>query len=65
MHERKQLLGITLGDPCGIGPEIVLRALASRRARAEARFVIFGSMAILERVATAHGMRMPRIKIVR
>ena len=25
---RKPLIGITLGDPSGIGPEVVLRALA-------------------------------------
>ena len=48
---RKPLIGITIGDPCGIGPEVVLRALSDRRARAAARFMVFGSAAILDRVA--------------
>ena len=63
VHDRP-LLGVSLGDPCGIGPEIVLRALASRRARAAARFLIFGSGEILRRVADAFGMRLPRLCIV-
>lgn len=60
----KPLLGITMGDPCGIGPEIVLRALRSRRARSAARFLVFGSAAILERVASALRIRTPRILAV-
>jgi 4-hydroxythreonine-4-phosphate dehydrogenase len=48
---RKPLIGITLGDPGGIGPEVVLRALADRPARAAARFMVFGSAAVLHRVA--------------
>jgi 4-hydroxythreonine-4-phosphate dehydrogenase len=47
----KPLIGLTLGDPSGIGPEVVLRALASRRVRAAARLMVFGSAAILRRVA--------------
>ena len=48
---RKPLIGLTLGDPSGVGPEVVLRALADRRARAAARFMVFGSAAVLRRVA--------------
>ena len=36
------LIGITMGDPAGIGPEIVVRALADPQIRALGRFVIFG-----------------------
>jgi 4-hydroxythreonine-4-phosphate dehydrogenase len=53
---RKPLIGITLGDPSGIGPETVLRALADRGARAAARFMVFGSAAVLHRVA--HGFHL-------
>ena len=48
---RKPLIGVTIGDPSGIGPEVVLRALADRRTRAAARFMVFGSAAVLRRVA--------------
>ena len=36
------LIGITMGDPAGIGPEIVVKALADPEVRSLARFVIFG-----------------------
>jgi 4-hydroxythreonine-4-phosphate dehydrogenase len=35
-------IGITLGDPVGIGPEVIVKALARRDLRAKARFVIYG-----------------------
>lgn len=35
-------IGITLGDPAGVGPEVVRAALASRRLPAEAEFRIIG-----------------------
>jgi 4-phospho-D-threonate 3-dehydrogenase / 4-phospho-D-erythronate 3-dehydrogenase len=35
-------IGITMGDPTGIGPEIVLKALSDRTLRKQARFVIYG-----------------------
>jgi 4-hydroxythreonine-4-phosphate dehydrogenase len=38
----KPTLAITMGDPLGIGPEIVVRALADRSLQQRARFVIFG-----------------------
>jgi 4-hydroxythreonine-4-phosphate dehydrogenase len=61
-NNRKPLIGITIGDPSGIGPEVVLRALADRRARAAARFVVFGSAAILRRVAGALHLVAPSFR---
>jgi 4-hydroxythreonine-4-phosphate dehydrogenase len=58
-NRRKPLLGITLGDPSGIGPEVVLRALADRRARAAARFIVYGRAAILRRVASKFNLPQP------
>lgn len=37
-----RVIGITLGDPGGIGPEVVAKALSSRVLRSRAKFVIFG-----------------------
>lgn len=42
MEQEHPIIGITMGDPCGIGPEIVVKALAPAAIRARARFVIFG-----------------------
>ena len=42
MEHYRPTIGITMGDPCGIGPEIVVKALADGSLRARARFVVFG-----------------------
>jgi len=39
---RKPVIGITMGDPGGIGPEIVVKALSDQQIRRLARFVIYG-----------------------
>ncbi len=39
---RKPTIGITMGDPAGIGPEVIIKALADRDFRRQARFVIYG-----------------------
>ena len=36
------IIGITMGDPCGIGPEIIVKALADESLCCQGRFVIFG-----------------------
>jgi 4-hydroxythreonine-4-phosphate dehydrogenase len=36
------VIGITMGDPGGIGPEIVVKALADAQLRRRAKFIIFG-----------------------
>ncbi len=42
MNENCPTIGITMGDPCGIGPEIVVKALADESLREQGRFVVFG-----------------------
>ena len=49
---RRPRLALTLGDPAGIGPEIVLRALASP-VRPDAEWVIYGPLASLADRASA------------
>lgn len=43
----KPTIGITMGDPSGIGPEVVVKALQDRRVRSLARFVVYGLNEIL------------------
>jgi len=38
----QMVIGITMGDAAGIGPEIIVKALADPRIRKAAKFVIFG-----------------------
>ena len=39
---RPLTLGITMGDPGGIGPEIIVKALSDPLLRREAKYIIFG-----------------------
>lgn len=53
-------IGISLGDPAGIGPEIVVRALAERPGLPA---LVFGTRAILD--AAADRVRVPRLDAAR
>ncbi|MFO1487890.1 MAG: 4-hydroxythreonine-4-phosphate dehydrogenase PdxA [Verrucomicrobiota bacterium] len=46
----KPVLGLTMGDPAGIGPEICLRALGEPSVLAECTPVLFGDVGVLKRV---------------
>ena len=47
--------GVTLGDPGGIGPEIVVKALAALPSETRRRIVIIGDIAALRRAEQAFG----------
>jgi 4-hydroxythreonine-4-phosphate dehydrogenase len=50
-------IGISLGDPGGVGPEIILKAFSGRASLPEARYIVFGGRSILEEAAEALGLR--------
>jgi len=52
----KPVLGLTMGDPAGIGPEICLRALRDPAVLKRCVPVLFGDAAVLKRVALATGI---------
>ena len=52
-------LAITLGDPTGIGPEIVAATLARATVAQRARCVVFGDRVPLERAARTLGLGVP------
>ncbi len=52
-------LALTVGDPAGIGPEVVLRALASPD-RPQASLTVYGSMASLLDRVSRFGLRPPQ-----
>ena len=48
-HQKRPLrVGLTLGDPGGIGPDLVLYALMHRHFRKRVKFTVFGSERILK-----------------
>ena len=40
---QRPVIAITMGDPCGIGPEVIAKALASGEVYSECRPVVVGS----------------------
>ena len=52
-------LGLTVGDPAGIGPEIVLKALAHREVPA-AEWIVYGSRAVLD--ASSSWLNLPPLE---
>ena len=54
----KPLLAITMGDPAGVGPEIVVKALGSPRLWKVCRPVVIGRRPVMEAAAGALGARI-------
>ena len=50
------IIAVTIGDPAGIGPEVVLKALASREVQSLANWVIVGDRAALEKTSGTCGI---------
>jgi 4-hydroxythreonine-4-phosphate dehydrogenase len=48
---KKPLIGITMGDPAGIGPEIVVKALMNPKVRKASNPLVFGSFEVIKRAA--------------
>lgn len=54
--EPRPTVAITMGDPAGIGPEVVVRALADPAVRSLARYVVYGHNAALTLEADRLGL---------
>jgi len=54
----KPLIAVTMGDPTGIGPEIIARALARPEIGAECRALVLGDRSAMERGITVTGERL-------
>lgn len=44
----RPLIGISMGDPLGVGPEVIVKTLADPVLRSRARFLVFGLHDVLE-----------------
>ncbi len=51
------IIGITLGDPTGVGPEIIVKALSKRRLFQVCRPVVLGDQGVLLKTIEMLGMR--------
>lgn len=52
------IIGITMGDPCGVGPEITVRALAEMSEQDRAATRIYGNLKTLEAARDALGVSL-------
>ncbi|WP_429809680.1 4-hydroxythreonine-4-phosphate dehydrogenase PdxA [Ensifer sp. B1-9] len=52
------IIGITMGDPCGVGPEISVRALADMSQQERDTIRIYGNLATLEAARAALGLEV-------
>lgn len=48
MDELRPIIGITMGDPAGIGPEIIVKALQKREIYTECRPIVIGDFNVME-----------------
>ncbi len=55
----KPLLAVSMGDPAGIGPEIVTAAAAEPRVRRACRLIVFGDPGLLAYAARVRRLRGP------
>ncbi|MCL4221350.1 MAG: 4-hydroxythreonine-4-phosphate dehydrogenase PdxA [Phycisphaerales bacterium] len=54
--ENRPSVAVTIGDPGGIGPEVVVAALADRELWRRGRFLVLGSESVLHRAAESRGI---------
>ncbi len=61
----KPIIGLTMGDPAGVGPELVLRALSSTEVSNHCQLWIFGDAAVLHKCSEQTGLTLPPISVIR
>jgi 4-hydroxythreonine-4-phosphate dehydrogenase len=52
-NDSRPTIGITMGDPAGIGPEVIVKALADGNLRRRAKFIIYGLNELISYAADA------------
>lgn len=61
---QKTRIGITMGDPAGVGPELILRVLSEPAFQSAYQLIVFGDAAILQHCAEKTGISMPPYVVV-
>ncbi len=59
----KGIIAITMGDPAGIGPEIIIKALSSKRLKGDCIPVIVGDLSFLDKIKAVLGINLHLIEI--
>jgi 4-phospho-D-threonate 3-dehydrogenase / 4-phospho-D-erythronate 3-dehydrogenase len=53
----RPVVGITMGDPAGIGPEVIIKSLSDRSVDRKVRPIVIGDIGLLEKISRALGAR--------
>ncbi|MDE3042248.1 MAG: hypothetical protein KGJ82_16970, partial [Nitrospirota bacterium] len=61
--EARPLLGITMGDPAGIGPEVIAKALAGAKVRRLCRPLVIGSLPVMQQTVKSLKLKMNVIRV--
>jgi 4-hydroxythreonine-4-phosphate dehydrogenase len=59
----KPLIAITMGDPCAVGPEIIVKALEHHEVAAQCTPLVVGDRPALERAMQVRGSRMGIVEV--
>lgn len=59
----KPLLGITMGDPAGIGPEVIAKALSGAKIRRVCRPLVIGSFPVMQQAVKSLKLKMNVIRV--
>ena len=59
----KPLLGITMGDPAGIGPEVIAKALALAKVRRLCRPLVIGSFPVMQQAVKSLKLKLNVIRV--
>ncbi|MPZ19724.1 MAG: 4-hydroxythreonine-4-phosphate dehydrogenase PdxA [Luteitalea sp.] len=61
-RRRRPVIAVTMGDPAGIGAEVILKALSDPAVAPLARWVIVGDRALLDRAGEVSGVDLARLE---
>jgi 4-hydroxythreonine-4-phosphate dehydrogenase len=56
-------IAVTMGDPAGVGPEVIVKALAEPAIAELARWIIVGDRAVLAAAEGLTGLKLPAVRI--
>lgn len=63
MSKQLPVVATVIGDPCGIGPEVVLKALGTGMPQQHARPLLVGSLKALEKTRAACGLNLRLVPV--
>lgn len=61
--DERPLIGITMGDPAGIGPEVIVKAVSGKALRKVCRPIVIGSLPVMERTIKALKLKLKAVRV--